>query len=652
MRYRNLFIICLFLSLSTSNARNANNTDCSNVTAETAKMKAEAFLSRKFSSMTRGENRELQLARRDAGYYAFNIGNDEGYIIVSGDERTNDIIGYSYHGHFDLSEMPYSLRRWMRGYSHVIQNLSKNATRAEHKNRPAIETLIKTHWGQNGVYGRQCPRVKNPDDPNSPEYETPAGCVATAMAQIINFYQWPKTLPELPEYTTGTLHIFRPALPATTINYDILRPIYRWEDNDESVDEVNKLLVYCGQSCQMDYTPSGSGSGLTVETMAKFWGYTKKARPVNRSSYSTVDAWEDEIYEELAAGHPVPYAGVDMNEAHQFICDGYDGEGFFHLNFGWEGQDGYFDLSLCNHYCADDNEYISDNGFVSSQAAILGLVPTTADENDVQIEYDNREAVNGEIRVNSIEPVGVAHAHYFSLYKLNVTGLSDVEQTVFYVIPEGNSANMMTVYLKKGETRDIFVHARCMEPGVMHVIVASDPDGKHILTETDVTVIEDLEKYRITTITEIPDMKNGIISGDVIKAVLTIANESDKQFDDEYRFVLSVSHAEDETLVEYRSFDTVLHLAPNETTQLEVVFNHIRPGIYMTNPYYWSNNLQSNSNENKWIEVVNGTGIHPISIISSKTKIYDMRGRRLDRVHKGINIIVTADGNTKKVVVR
>lgn len=187
MRYRNLFIICLFLSLSTSNARNANNTDCSNVTAETAKMKAEAFLSRKFSSMTRGENRELQLARRDAGYYAFNIGNDEGYIIVSGDERTNDIIGYSYHGHFDLSEMPYSLRRWMRGYSHVIQNLSKNATRAEHKNRPAIETLIKTHWGQNGVYGRQCPRVKNPDDPNSPEYETPAGCVATAMAQIINF---------------------------------------------------------------------------------------------------------------------------------------------------------------------------------------------------------------------------------------------------------------------------------------------------------------------------------------------------------------------------------------------------------------------------------------------------------------------------------
>ena len=649
MRRISFFTICFLLSIAASNAKNADF-DSSIVTPETALAKAKSFLSTKFRTNTRAVNPELKLVGNGDGYYAFNVGNDEGFVIVSGDERTNEIIGYSDHGHFDLSEMPYSLRRWMRGYSHIIQNFGKNATRAEHKVRPAIETLMKTHWGQNGVYQRQCPKVKNPDDPNSPEYETPAGCVATAMAQIINFYQWPKTLPELPEYTTGTLHIFRPALPATTINYDILRPIYWWEDNDASVDEVNKLLVYCGQSCQMDYTPSGSGAGLTVETMSQYWGYTKKARPVNRSSYATVEAWEDEIYEELAAGHPVPYGGVDQNEAHQFICDGYDGEGFFHLNFGWEGQDGFFDLSLCNHFYAEGSDYISDNGFASSQAAILGLVPTTADESDVQIEYDNREAVKGEIIVNSIEPVGIAHAHYFSLYKLNVTGLSDVEQAVFYVIPEGNSANMMTVYLKKGETRDVFVHARCMEPGTQHVIVASDPDGKQILAETDVTVVENLEEYRITTITEIPDMTDGIVSGDEIKAVLTVTNESDKQFDDEYRFVLSVSHEEDETVVEYRSFDTVLHLAPNETTKLEVVFNHIRPGLYMTNPYYWSNNLRSNANENKWITVSNGTGIRSISINPAKSSIYDLQGRQHQAVHKGINIIVTADGKTSKVV--
>lgn len=651
MRHRFFLTICLLLSLFSSVARNTDKTS-KNVTPEKAQVKAKAFLSGKLMSKMHAVNPDLKLVRSDDGYYAFNVGNNEGFVIVSGDERSSEIIGYSDHGHFDLSEMPYPMRCWMRGYSHTIQNLSKSAARAEHKSRPAIETLIKTHWGQNGVYGRQCPKVKNPDDPNSPEYETPAGCVATAMAQIINFYQWPKTLPELPEYTTESLHIFRPALPSTTINYDILRPIYRWEDNDESVDEVNKLLIYCGQSCQMDYHPEGSASALTAETMAKYWGYTKKARPVNRSSYSTVEAWEDEIYEELAAGHPVPYGGIDMNEAHQFICDGYDGEGFFHLNFGWEGQDGYFDLSLCNHFYADGSEYISDNGYVSSQMAILGLVPTNVDETDIQIEHDNREAVNGKIKVNSIEPVGVAHAHYFSLYKLNVTGLSDVEQAVFYVIPEGNSANMMTVYLKKDETRDVFVHARCMEPGVMHVIVASDPDGNNILAETDVTVIENLEEHLITTITDIPDMTDGVVSGDEIKAVLTITNESDKQFNDEYRFVLFVEHAEDETYVEYRAFDTVLNLAPNETTQLEVVFNHIRPGLYMTNPYYWSNNLQSNINENKWINVSDGTGIRSMSINPANASIYNMQGRRFDVIRKGINIIVTADGNTKKIVVK
>lgn len=286
------------------------------ITLEEAK--AQSFLSNK--SLTRNVAEELTLAQGDIGYYAFNIGKDNGFVIVSGSERTNEIIGYSHHGTFDLNSMPVGMRHWMKSYSHTITNLPSSARRVSHKQREAVPALIQTCWDQTGVYAKYCPTVKNPDDPNSPEYSTLTGCVATAMAQIINYYQWPKSLPALPEYTTSSLGIFRPALPSESIDYSILRPRYFWDEDDESVDELNKLLIYCGQSCQMDYRPDGSGAGFTVETMSKYWGYTKKARPVNRSSYSTVDAWEDDIYNEIAAGHPVPYAGMNYLDGHQFIC--------------------------------------------------------------------------------------------------------------------------------------------------------------------------------------------------------------------------------------------------------------------------------------------------------------------------------------------
>ncbi len=576
-----------------------------------AKQKAKNFLSKKSAdpkskATFRSQNmeQELSLAKIDSGYCAFNIGNKEGFIIVSRDDRTNDIIGYSNKGCFDWSSMPYSMRQWIKSYSRAIANLPSGTARVEHKQREAIPEMLKTHWDQTGVYARQCPKVKNPDDPNSSEYDTPAGCVATAMAQIINYYRWPESLPALPEYTTSTLKIVRPALPATTINYDILRPVYHWEDNDESVDEMNKLLVYCGQSCEMDYTPMGSSSWIDIEKMYKYWGYTKKARSVNRSSYSTVEAWEDEIYQELAAGHPVLYAGVNNQEAHQFICDGYDGNGFFHLNFGWQGSDGFFDLSLCNNWRPDQSEYISDDGFVTGQNAILGLVPTTEDETDVQIEYDNREAVNGKIKVNSIESIGIARAHFYTLFKLNVTGLSDIEQTSFYIKSEGGT-NMMTVYLKKDETRDVFVHARCTDPGLRHIVIAEDEDGSRVLAETDVNVIESKEEHKLTTKTEFPDMTNGIISCDYIKAILTITNEMDTPYDENYRLILLLLHEAEDVASEYRSFDTVLHLGPNETTKIEIVFNHIKSGVYVTNPFYWSINEIQNPNENRWITVSN-----------------------------------------------
>ncbi len=592
------------------------------ITLEEAKAKAQSFLSNK--SLTRNVAEELTLAQGDIGYYAFNIGKDNGFVIVSGSERTNEIIGYSHHGTFDLNSMPVGMRHWMKSYSHTITNLPSSARRVSHKQREAVPALIQTCWDQTGVYAKYCPTVKNPDDPNSPEYSTLTGCVATAMAQIINYYQWPKSLPALPEYTTSSLGIFRPALLSESINYSILRSRYFWYDDDESVNELNKLLMYCGQSCQMDYRPDGSGAGFTVETMSKYWGYTKKARSVNRSSYSTVDAWEDDIYNEIAAGHPVPYGGMNYLDGHQFICDGYDGHGFFHLNFGWQGAEGYFDLSLCDVYYADSDEYISDNGYVSEQRAILGLIPVETEETGVEIEYDDRPCVNGEIRVNSIEPLGIGHVPNFCMVKINVTGLSDIEQCQFYVISDDGFASKMTVYLKKDETRDVYVHVRCVKEGSNRVIIANDAEGTQILAESSFECIISNEQNHLSSQFEFPDMKDGVVTKNYIKARVTIVNNGDKRFDDDYRVVLLISHPEDEANYEYRAYNTTVSLDPNEQTTIEVVFDNLKNAQYLVTTFYWSSGgLMPDSESNQWV-LVNGSSdkTFPISIGKSGKASY------------------------------
>ncbi len=592
------------------------------ITLEEAKAKAQSFLSNK--SMTRSIDEGLTLAQGDIGYYAFNIGKDNGFVIVSSNERTNEIIGYSHQGSFDLNSMPIGMRHWMKSYSRTISNLPSSSRQVVHKQREAVPTLIQTYWDQSGVYARYCPTVKNPDDPNSPEYSTPSGCVATAMAQIINYYQWPKSLPALPEYTTSSLGIFRPALPSESIDYDILRPRYFWDDDDESVNEINKLLIYCGQSCQMDYRPDGSGAGFTVETMSKYWGYTKKARSVNRSSYSTVDAWEDDIYNEIAAGHPVPYAGMNYLDGHQFICDGYDGHGFFHLNFGWQGAEGFFDLSLCDVYYADSNEYISDNGYVSEQRAILGLIPTETDETGVEIEYDTRQSINGEIRVNSIEPIGISHVPYFSMVKINVTGLSDIEQCQFYVISDDGFASKMTVYLKKDETRDVYVHVRCVKEGSNRVIISSDQEGTQVLAESSFEGVISDEQNQLSSQLEFPDMVNGVIPKNYIKACVTIVNSNDKRFEDDYRVLLLISHPEDKMNLEYRVYNTIVSLDPNEQTTIEVVFGNLKNAQYLVSTSYWSSgSLMLDSKSSQWV-LVNGSSDNtsPITIGKSGKASY------------------------------
>jgi uncharacterized protein YjdB len=210
--------------------------------------------------------------------------------------------------------------------------------------------LGDNEWGQNDPFFGQTPEIDGE--------HCAVGCVATAMAMIMNYYKWPeKTLKPIPTYTTGS-GMSLPELPVTTFEWEAMKSSYKVGETGPAVDAVAKLMRYCGQAVEMGYAVGNSASsGICSKELVEYFGYDPQVYVANRTLYTT-QQWESLIYGELAAGRPVLYAGQSgFGVGHEFVCDGYDGEGFFHINWGWEGsRTGYFLLSLlddCDQYATE-----------------------------------------------------------------------------------------------------------------------------------------------------------------------------------------------------------------------------------------------------------------------------------------------------------
>ena len=286
-------------------------------------------------------------------YYAFNI-KGGGFVIVAGEDRATPVLGYSDRGCLDFAHLPAPLQDLLNDYKREIEFLqtyegndlihvdatSFNAT-------SGVEPLITTTWGQEMPYYLQCPTYRG-------EYCV-VGCIATAMAQVMNYWQYPTSSPSLSgfySYTIGQVG----ELPATTFDYSLMLDSYcHWDWNNstlvqdvytnEQAQEVAKLGRYCGQAVQMAYSPNGSGaSTYNQQTAMKKFGYNNAAR-ATKSYYN--NQWDNLLKAELDAGRPILYSADDPNDAgHAFICDGYNNNGYFHFNLGWYGTcDGWYTTS-------------------------------------------------------------------------------------------------------------------------------------------------------------------------------------------------------------------------------------------------------------------------------------------------------------------
>ncbi len=306
-------------------------------------------------------------------YYVFNAASNGGYVIVSGDDRTVPVLGYADNGAFDPTNVPPALQYMLEGYAAQIDALDAGAQPALAGVVAApISMLLKSQWSQSAPYNNKLPTYNGS--------RCVVGCVATAMAQIMRYHKSPASLPSLPAYTTSGLNISMPALSATNINWNAMGD-FNANDNSSGAQAVATLSLYCAQSVQMNLSPSASGSSdfLASQALANKFGYTN-ARYVNRNGYSQ-SAWEQMIIDELQAGRPVMYSG-QASGGHSFVCDGYDGNGRFHINWGWGGlSDGYFLLSVLNPYAQGTGGSNSAYGYINSQAIVIGIAPAATNNN-------------------------------------------------------------------------------------------------------------------------------------------------------------------------------------------------------------------------------------------------------------------------------
>ena len=366
------------------------------VTPEEALWQAQNFMQQRVASGSRPRKAQgvLQLTatQQVSGLYIFNVADDGGFVIVSNDDRTIPVLGYSDSGSIDPDNMPENMKAWLQGYADEIAWLATlndqttNSPNDQSKARrqvgthstDAIAPMITTTWYQSTPFNNLCPL----DD----GVRCLTGCAATAMAQVMNYHKWPTAATTaIPGYKCATLGTTLEGLPATTFDWANMKDSYKESYSDAEATAVATLMQYCGWSLRMLYgtTWSGSTAISVADALINYFGYSKVVEDkvestvqyVTRNFYSYAN-WTDLIYHELSQGRPVIYGGQSETGGHCFVCDGYKFEestDLFHINWGWSGRyDGYFVLSVLN-YKDEGGSSVTENAFNTGQEAIIGI---------------------------------------------------------------------------------------------------------------------------------------------------------------------------------------------------------------------------------------------------------------------------------------
>ena len=345
-----------------------------------------------------------QVSSTQASYYIFNTTGNQGYVIVSGDDRTTPVLGFTDSGNFDPNNVPANMKVWLENYAQEISSLDMlgitgNDFSAPRPTRNSISPLITSHWDQAGPYWKYCPEFMDIDENGDTVGELAyTGCVATSMAQIMNYYKLPMACSQIiPSYIVtyywqeeyGAFET--DPLDPIYFDWDNMRDNYTGAETEAEQDAVAWLMLYAGCAAHMQYGVNASSTSDPYIPTALNEYFNYDAKLVYRSDYDQKD-WEDMIYNELAEGRPMIYNGrAGTGGGHSFVCDGYAYGDYFHINWGWGGLgDGYFVLSVLNPYAGGIGSTTSLEGYNIDQTAVIGIQPGYSGEPE---EVDHRLTV-------------------------------------------------------------------------------------------------------------------------------------------------------------------------------------------------------------------------------------------------------------------
>ena len=346
-----------------------------------------------FQNMVEPNFQEIATELGLSGMYVFNTVDNKGFVIVAGDDAAIPVLGYSTsNGIVGETAMPYNLRNWLKHYTveiEAIQNahieasdevatmweeLLNGTVSPKAPERKAVSAMIQTKWDQVTPYNNLCPQD------GSSSRRSAVGCVATAMAQVMKYWEWPTTGNGSHSYTTETRHF--------SCSADFGSTTYDWSNmpvgggysanswNSTQKNAVATLMYHCGVSVDMDYTYEGSGAYTTYAANA-FTNYFRYAAGVQykNKAYYNDNNWKTLIKNELDEGRPIVYGGAAQNgsDGHSFVCDGYDANNNFHFNWGWSGAgDGNFALdAMTPDYLGTGGGSLGD--FSYYHEAIIGI---------------------------------------------------------------------------------------------------------------------------------------------------------------------------------------------------------------------------------------------------------------------------------------
>ncbi|MBD5183722.1 MAG: hypothetical protein HDS97_02360 [Bacteroidales bacterium] len=435
------------------------------------------------------------------GAYLFEF-NGGGYMILSADDVASPILGYSDNGRIDASNISPELKWWMDEYSRQIEWAAKNnrpayksvATRAGEE-KSAIAPLVKTKWNQDAPYNDQCPI---PTKVNGVTYtggqRAYTGCVATAMAQVMNYHKYPENGVGMIQYTPKrngyTFDQLTWNLERHPFEWDKMLDVYvKGEYTDEEADAVSNLMKSCGVSVEMSYGLDASGaSGMDIaKAFRNYFNYDQNCRSESRNIYSS-QQWEDMIYDNLKNVGPVVINGQSpSNGGHSFVCDGYDGNGYFHFNWGWGGMsDGYYLLQALNPDAQGIGGYAG--GFNFAQNAIIGAQAPKGDNKGY--DFPVRVLQYGAATASVSNSILIFNVENYSVLGWGNTGdrtmncnigaiFTKVDDTQFNEVVEGYMSNGVT----KIETLTL-QPSNYYSPDVLRprIPLPTLSDGKYVVT--------------------------------------------------------------------------------------------------------------------------------------------------------------------------